>query len=97
MTSEERKLQSEISRANRLIIIFATVAVVVSLIVLFRLISYSNMPEGGFAGMLLMFQWFLWAPLIVFPVIGGFMAFSRRQRLTERLRNVEKRSDDHVP
>jgi hypothetical protein len=79
---------------NTLMVVFAAVALIVGLFVLSRFVSYSETPEGGFAGMLLMFGWFLWVPLILFPLVGVFMAWSKKQKLTARLSESGKNDDD---
>ena len=64
MTPEQSKLRSEIGRMNRMMVVFASIALVVGLFVLSRFVSFSKTPEGGFASMAWMFAWFLWAPFI---------------------------------
>jgi hypothetical protein len=70
-------------------IVFAGIALVVGLLVLSCFQSYSQTP-GGFEGMALMFAWFVWVPFIFFPAIGVLMAWYRRQKLTARLRGLDK-------
>jgi hypothetical protein len=94
MSPEEMKLRSEIARLNTLMVVFAVVALIVGLFMLFRFLSYSETPEDGFAGMLWMFGWFLWVPLILFPIVGVFIAWTQKQKLTARLSASEKNDDD---
>jgi hypothetical protein len=96
MTPEQTELRNEIHRMNKLMVVFASIALVAGLVVLLRSVSYSKTPEGGFAGMALMFAWFLWVPFIFFPAVGVFMAWDRKHRLTARLSDLDKKDDDHV-
>jgi uncharacterized protein YacL len=94
MTPEQTKLRSEIERMNRLMVVFASIALIVGLFVLFRFISFSKTPEA--VGMVWMLAWFLWVPFIFFPAVGVFMARDRKEKLMERLGELDKKDDDHA-
>jgi len=96
MTPEETKLRIEIERMNRMMLIFGSVALIVGLFVFLRLKSFSETPDGGFVVMAWMFAWFLWVPFIFFPAVGVFMAWDRKQKLTARLSELDKKDDDHA-
>jgi hypothetical protein len=95
MTPEQTRLRSEIERMNRLMVVFASIALIVGLFVLFRFISFSKRPEGGSVGMVWMLAWFLWVPFIFFPAVGVFMAWDRKEKLTKRLGELDKKDEDH--
>lgn len=93
MTPEETKLRSQIGRAEALMFIFGFIALGVALFVALSFFSYSSVPEGVYGQMRLMFQVYIWGPLIIFPLAGFFIAWAQKQGLAERLSEMVKKDE----